>query len=285
MSVIVKSGVPGKVPTANQLDYGQIAINYADQKLYFKNSSNVLAQIATISKNTLGSNMDIAAYRYLPWVTAHSTLQFGYSTIYSNSASTGYVFNAYFDGAWKYLSTNTAARFYLDPAGGRVDYAISGTVDTALTFNTAWSFNTSGVINLPQVPAFQAYGANAAAIAADVIFGTAAHNNGSYYNTSNGRFTAPVTGRYQFHFNLMVQNTNAAGEYRFALYINGSAVAGPKFIYQKPSATSWNTMSGSCILYLTAGQYVTVRFETGQTGATVYAADANFSSFSGALIG
>lgn len=45
MSIIVKSGVPGKVPTSAQLDYGQLALNYADQKIYFKNSSNQIVQI------------------------------------------------------------------------------------------------------------------------------------------------------------------------------------------------------------------------------------------------
>lgn len=44
MSVIVKSGVPGKIPTTSQLDYGQLALNYADQKIYFKNSANQIVQ-------------------------------------------------------------------------------------------------------------------------------------------------------------------------------------------------------------------------------------------------
>lgn len=44
MSIIVKSGVPGKVPTSNQLDYGQLAINYADQRIYYKNSVNQIVQ-------------------------------------------------------------------------------------------------------------------------------------------------------------------------------------------------------------------------------------------------
>ena len=52
MSVIVKSGVPGKVPTSAQLDYGQLALNYADQKMYFKNSSN---QIVTWKPPTVGN--------------------------------------------------------------------------------------------------------------------------------------------------------------------------------------------------------------------------------------
>ncbi len=44
MSIIVKSGVPGKVPTSAQMEYGQLALNYADQKIYFKNSSNQIVQ-------------------------------------------------------------------------------------------------------------------------------------------------------------------------------------------------------------------------------------------------
>ena len=47
MSVIVKSGVPGKVPTSAQLEYGQLALNYADQKMYFKNSSNLIVPYPT----------------------------------------------------------------------------------------------------------------------------------------------------------------------------------------------------------------------------------------------
>lgn len=39
---LTKSSVPGRVPTALDLDYGELAINYADEKVYFKNSSDVV---------------------------------------------------------------------------------------------------------------------------------------------------------------------------------------------------------------------------------------------------
>lgn len=35
-----KSSVVAKVPTASDLEYGELALNYADGKLYYKNSSN-----------------------------------------------------------------------------------------------------------------------------------------------------------------------------------------------------------------------------------------------------
>jgi hypothetical protein len=41
-----KSSVPGKVPLVTDLDYGELAINYADGKLYYKNSSNSIESIS-----------------------------------------------------------------------------------------------------------------------------------------------------------------------------------------------------------------------------------------------
>jgi len=37
-----KSSVLGKIPQSADLDYGELALNYADGKLYFKDSSNVI---------------------------------------------------------------------------------------------------------------------------------------------------------------------------------------------------------------------------------------------------
>ena len=37
-----KSSVGGKVPLSTDLAYGELAINYADEKIYFKNSSNAV---------------------------------------------------------------------------------------------------------------------------------------------------------------------------------------------------------------------------------------------------
>lgn len=39
-----KKGVPGSDPTPSDLEHGELAINYADGKIYYKNSSNAIAQ-------------------------------------------------------------------------------------------------------------------------------------------------------------------------------------------------------------------------------------------------
>lgn len=42
-----KSSVAGKVPLPADLDYGELAINYADSKIFFKDSSNVVRTLIT----------------------------------------------------------------------------------------------------------------------------------------------------------------------------------------------------------------------------------------------
>jgi len=50
-----KSSIAGRIPSASDLEYGEIAINIADGKLYFKNSSNVIQSFEA------GSHVDSAA--------------------------------------------------------------------------------------------------------------------------------------------------------------------------------------------------------------------------------
>ena len=38
--ILKKSSVVGKVPTADELEYGEVAINFADGRIYYKTSSN-----------------------------------------------------------------------------------------------------------------------------------------------------------------------------------------------------------------------------------------------------
>lgn len=66
-----KSSVPTNAPSTGDLDYGELAINYADGRLYYKNSSNVIknfidsdrvvSQIAALSGGGGGDGLDSAA--------------------------------------------------------------------------------------------------------------------------------------------------------------------------------------------------------------------------------
>src|SRR5574344_2446750 len=47
--ILKKSAVPGKIPSSSQLVYGELAINYADGVLHYKNANNEVKQL----KNSL----------------------------------------------------------------------------------------------------------------------------------------------------------------------------------------------------------------------------------------
>lgn len=55
--VLKKSSVAGRVPQLTDLDWGEVALNYADGKLYFKRSSNVIDYFSTGTGS--GGNPDI----------------------------------------------------------------------------------------------------------------------------------------------------------------------------------------------------------------------------------
>lgn len=57
--ILKKSSVASKVPLSSDLDYGELALNYTDGKLYFKNASNTISSIgggAVITDDTSSSS-------------------------------------------------------------------------------------------------------------------------------------------------------------------------------------------------------------------------------------
>jgi hypothetical protein len=59
---IKRSSVPGKVPAAGDLDYGELAINYADGNLFFKTSGNTVSTIASTEFVSVTGNATAANY-------------------------------------------------------------------------------------------------------------------------------------------------------------------------------------------------------------------------------
>lgn len=54
--LLKKSSTVAKVPQTSDLDYGELAINYADGKQYYKNSSNAIDVFASISATATLTN-------------------------------------------------------------------------------------------------------------------------------------------------------------------------------------------------------------------------------------
>ena len=118
--------------------------------------------------------------------------------------------------------------------------------------------DASGRVTTPNQPSFTAHLTSNQAVTAYVDntitgFTCPSHGNvGSHFNTSNGRFTAPVTGFYLFTGAIQ---TNTLSSLHIAFHMNGSA-------YESDSWIDHGSSTGGAeltrIMYLTANQYVTL---------------------------
>lgn len=59
--ILKKSSVGAKVPLTTDLVYGELALNYADGKLYFKNSSNAVQYLGSSSATETLSNKTLSS--------------------------------------------------------------------------------------------------------------------------------------------------------------------------------------------------------------------------------
>jgi hypothetical protein len=139
--------------------------------------------------------------------------------------------------------------------------------------------NHGGIVTIPSQPSFRV-GRSAGNVNAGtyVVHNVVKHNVGSHYSTSNGRFTAPVAGSYQFNVRLI----NSSGGYNTdlaALRINGSAANAANMHDVASVSHAGNSLSTT--FYLSAGDYVQVYSQS----HTVYGTAEQHCQFSGHLIG
>jgi len=93
------------------------------------------------------------------------------------------------------------------------------------TGNTAMSIDTAGRVTTSTRPAFLAYNSTngwhnyAHGAARDMVWDSTRFNIGGHFNTSTGKFTAPVAGIYSFHA-WGYAHSGAVGNY-FYLQVNG----------------------------------------------------------------
>ena len=125
---------------------------------------------------------------------------------------------------------------------------------------TRVAIDTNGYVTKPYQPAFQAHsGASSTGAATTIIFTATDYNVGGHYNTSNGRFTAPVYGRYLFTVNALYTVSSSSATWKW-IWRKNAANTGVIAEWQNNGITgSYNTIgNASIILQLAANDWVDV---------------------------
>ena len=146
-----------------------------------------------------------------------------------------------------------------------------------------------GYVTMPLQPRFYAYGnvGGTHASGSFVRYGYTYVNVGSHYSSTNGRFTAPVTGDYYLFWGSIAA---AAGDvYRFYLYKNGADTGVQLRVDTTSTGSEYGTNgSRAIILSLAQNDYVQIYYAA-DAGTSFYPAgdesSSAFTHFGGYLLG
>ena len=141
----------------------------------------------------------------------------------------------------------------------------------------------NGVVTTPAQPMFDA-GRNAGYQTDDAYFvqDYARVNVGSHFDTSNGRFTAPVAGTYFFTFSIMTHDSGSVVQAVVQLRKNGSAAM--NFLQHK-TGQYHTRVNGSMVLTLAASDYIQTYVGDSGTSSGWQGSAHEYNVFSGFLIG
>ena len=149
----------------------------------------------------------------------------------------------------------------------------------------------TGAVRKPKNPVFIAYRTNSyntTTSAAVLVYNDEKIDIGGNYNPTNGRFTAPVTGLYEFAYAAIASNTQTV--YRYDLRVNGALPYNPLILelrIDQNNQTAYGT-NGEYVCYvnMTAGQYAQVYVHSDSAVNNVYGSTSyGYTYFRGRLIG
>jgi len=150
--------------------------------------------------------------------------------------------------------------------------------------------DSSGRVTMPYQPMFYAYQTGADYSTSTGIFASTQWNAtminvGNHFDTSNGRFTAPIAGRYVFYGKGLVRWGSSAGHVETTLYKNNSNVTSRGLGYDQMVASNDHANQFfMAYLDLAVDDWVQYGIHALSGGANLYYGE-NLGSFSGRLVG
>jgi len=137
----------------------------------------------------------------------------------------------------------------------------------------------AGYVLKSDTPAFKCKlsGATGANFTGFFVFGNVSYNIGSHYNSSNGRFTAPVDGRYLFSWYTNMERAGGNGSFYAEWYINNNAQGNRMYSHH---SGAWELIGGTVIFDLNANDYVQIKAITSGNWD-----GGQYGSYSGYLLG
>jgi hypothetical protein len=187
-----------------------------------------------------------------------------------------------------YASLNVGA--YDDGGSNRYGYLRTAYSDNAgipseMRFYTAATermrISTGGIVTQPYQPAFSVANGAATTGPTTVAFKNVLFDDGSNFNTTTYRFTAPVAGRYFFSFYDNIY-ANIATSPNMEFRVNGTRRGALAYTNTK-TIGYWYIMSFQQVIKLSSGDYVEVYL--GAADNADYGGDYSWGNFSGFLIG
>ena len=150
------------------------------------------------------------------------------------------------------------------------DWEVGGTNRMALS--------AAGELTMSNAPSFAAsrtdghVGSNTT-----IVWNSVIHNKGGHYNSSNGRFTAPVTGNYFIGVHCMLENNTQYLNKYYEVRVNNATYKRAYSSNHSANHTIWPWFG---VIALNAGDYVTVY----SVNVTIYATGSQYTHFSGHLL-
>jgi hypothetical protein len=151
---------------------------------------------------------------------------------------------------------------------------ISAAGQVTMPFQPAFCVGISGTVTATGVMVFNVTSGSGGA----AIF----FNRGGHYNSSNGRFTAPVAGAYQFNFMALLVGPNG-GWVEVNTLLNGTI---SQQVRRETINVDNTTVNFHTVVYMNANDYFQISIAGFQASSNFQANDSRiFNSFSGSLLG